>query len=325
MNAYFESPGVLVLAFAAIPAAVYVIIRFRRVREQLFSVGQRGWQGSRVTEAIIIRTVFFAVSWMLVCTAAAGPRWGTRLEPVREQGAAVVFVLDVSRSMTAEDLPGNRLEFAVQYASRLAGELSGIPCALVVFKGTAQLLIPLTTDRRSLQDGFRAASPGMISAPGSVPAGAISTAVKAFPPSLAVSRYIVLLSDGEQTQGSLVEAASGLHAGGITLLAAGVGTVSGAEINAFAGSGNVKIHQSRLDSILLEDAVRAAGGESRYVLAANPGSAVEILERITSGMGGTKNTVYASRTVKRYPIFLAGAIMAFCAALVAGGVSWKRS
>lgn len=325
MSTFFESPALLFLVFAAIPAALFVLVRFRRVREQLLTAGQRGWQGSRVTEAISIRTVFFVLSWVLVTIAAAGPRWGTRLEPVREQGAAVVFVLDVSRSMTVEDIPGSRLDYAAQYASRLADELPGVPCALVVFKGEALLLVPLTTDRRSLQDGLRAANPGMISAPGSVPAFAVRTAAKAFPSSLAVSRYIVLLSDGEQTQSSLVEAAAELRSGGITLLAAGTGTGQGAEINVYPGNGKVKIHRSCLESVLLEDAVRAVGGESRYVTATDPGSAVRILEVLAAGADGTKNTVYASRTVMRYPVFLVGAILSFCAALAAGGVSWKRS
>jgi len=325
MSTFFESPGLLFLVLAAIPATLYVFVRFKRVREQLSSAGQRGWQGTRVSTAIVIRTVFFSLSWVLLVFAAAGPRWGTRLEPVREQGAAVLFVLDISRSMTADDIPGGRLEFAVQYASRLAEELPGIPCGLVVFKGEALLQIPLTTDRRSLQDGLRTASPAMITAPGSVPGIAVRTAAKAFPPSLAVSRYIVLLTDGEQTQGSLVDAASDLRASGITLIAVGMGTVQGAEINAYAGSEKRAIHRTHLEKALLEDSVRAAGRESRYVEALQPGSAVEILDSISAETGSVKKTVYASRTVKRYPVFLVGAILSFCAALTAGGLSWKRN
>lgn len=325
MNGLFESPLVLVLAVFALPAALYVLRRFARIREQLSFAGGNDLPGERLAVAVLLRTVFFSVAWVLLIIAAAGPRWGIRLEQVREQGSAVVFALDISRSMTVSDIPPDRLSYAARYAARLAGELDGIPCALVLFKGDAFLSLPLTTDRRALMDALHSVSPAMLTVTGSSPDRALRTAVKAFPAALSVSRYIVLLSDGEQTSGSITDAAGELKKQDITLFAVGVGTVDGMELDVFPDPENTRMHLSRLNPVILEQAADAAGGSSRFVIATSPGSGSSIVEEIKSSTEQGRKNMLAPRTVKRYPAFLAGAILAFCAALVSGGVSWKKS
>lgn len=324
MSTLFEHPLVLVLLPLAFPAALYVFRRFSRIREQLSLAGGDDLHGEQLAFVILFRTMFFSLAWVLLVFAASGPRWGVRLEPVREQGAAVVFALDISRSMTVPDIPPDRLSFAAQYAARLAGELEGTPCALVLFKGDAFLSLPLTTDRRALMDALYSVSPSMLTVPGSSPERALYAAARAFPSSLSVSRYIILLSDGEQTSGSLVNAAGELRKQETTLFTVGVGTADGLELDVFPDPENTRMHLSRLNPVILEQAADAAGGNSRYFDAAGAGSGSEIIKQISSGTVNGKNSILVPRTVKRYPIFLAGAILAFCAALVSGGITWKR-
>ncbi len=325
MSSLFEHPLVLLLVPVVIPAALYVFQRFARIREQLSLAGGSGVHGEHLAFVILFRTVLFSLAWILLVFAAAGPRWGVRLEPVREQGAAVVFALDISRSMTVSDIPPDRLSFAARYAARLAGELDGTPCALVLFKGDAFLSLPLTTDRRALMDALYSVSPEMLTVTGSSPERALYTAAKAFPSSLSVSRYIVLLSDGEQTTGSLVDAAGELRKQDITLFTVGVGTAGGLELDVFPDPENTRMHLSRLNTGILEQAAEAAGGNSRYFNAASAGSGSQIIGEISGGAEQGKNSLLVPRTVKRYPLFLAGAILAFCAALVSGGITWKKS
>lgn len=325
MSALFDHPLVLLLAPLALPAALYVLRRFTRIREQLSLAGGNGLQGAHLASVMLFRSVFLSLSWMLLVIAAAGPRWGVRLEPVREQGVAVVFALDISRSMTVTDIPPDRLSFAAQYAARLAGELEGVPCALVLFKGDAFLSLPLTTDRRALMDALYSVAPAMLTVTGSSPERALHIAAKAFPRALSVSRYIVLLSDGEQTSGSLDAAAAELRKQDITLFAVGVGTEEGMELDVFPDPENTRMHLSRLNSALLEEAVNAAGGNSRFFNASSAGSGSAILKEIEGGTVQGKKTILTPRTVRRYPLFLASAILAFCAALISGGVSWKKA
>lgn len=324
MKSYFDSPYMLFAAAAALPAAWYVLYRFRRICEQMQSSGRNNWGGYK-TVTMLLRTIFFSLAWIFLTVAAAGPHWGTRLEPIREQGAAVIFALDISRSMTADDIQPSRLEFAARFADRLAAQLPSVPCGLVLFKGEAVLSIPVTINRRALSDGLQAANPALLTSHGSVPAQAIKRAASAFPPSLAASRYIILLSDGEQTAGALTEAAAELRRQGITLITIGVGTESGAEINAFPSPDNVRMHRTRLEKTLLEEAAREAGGSSRYIQASLPGSALAVLDILQSGSTRNGKTLYASKPIKQYPFFLTAALVFFCAAIAVGGLQWKRS
>lgn len=325
MSTFFDAPLILLLVLAALPAALFVLRRFLRIREQLSLAGGSGWPGETLTAAMMLRTGLFSAAWILLVVAAAGPQWGIRLEPVREQGAAVIFAVDISRSMTVSDIAPDRLSFAAQYAARLADKLPGIPCGLVLFKGDAFLSLPLTTDRRALMDALSSVNPAMSTVTGTSPARALHVAATAFPRSLAVQRYIILLTDGEQTSGSIAAAAAELKTQGITLFAVGVGTADGMELDVFPDTENTRMHLSRLDTRALDSAVRSAGGDSAYINAVQAGSALAIIEHISSRTEQDKKTSLTARTVKRYPYFLFGAILAFCAALASGGWVWKKS
>ena len=325
MNKYFERPLVLLATFAVIPAAIFVIYRFKRICEQLLISGHTGLGRRFFSASIYFRTILFSLAWVFLSLAASGPQWGTRFELVREQGSTIIFALDISRSMTVSDISPDRLSFAAQYISLLAEELQGIPCGLVLFKGDAVLSIPLTTDRRALMDMLSIANPDMISVPGSSPGSALNTAVKAFPSAQAASRYILLFSDGEETAGSIADAASELKAKGITLITLGVGTKSGAELDAFPGPDKSRMHRTQLNEGLLKEGAQVAGGESRYIFASEPGSALSIITQIQSDSLSGRKTVHTAKIVKRYPLFLIGALLSFSLALAIGGGVWKKS
>ena len=83
----------------------------------------------------------------LLIVAAAGPRWGEYFEDVEMQGIELLVVLDVSRSMLAEDVKPSRLERAKSDIRDLLRELRGDRVGLIVFAGMARLEVPLTTHR----------------------------------------------------------------------------------------------------------------------------------------------------------------------------------
>lgn len=84
----------------------------------------------------------------LACLIAAGarPRFGVYFERVSQKGADLVVLLDVSRSMTAEDVPPSRLQRAKLDVIDLLGRLAGDRVGLVVFAGKPVTKVPLTTD-----------------------------------------------------------------------------------------------------------------------------------------------------------------------------------
>ncbi|MCK7522212.1 MAG: VWA domain-containing protein [Ignavibacteriales bacterium] len=93
-----------------------------------------------------IKLILVTLSLLLLTIAAANPQIGTRLEEVKQTGIDVFILLDVSLSMSAEDIKPNRLEKAKYQISNLINKLRGDRIGLIIFSGDAYVQIPLTTD-----------------------------------------------------------------------------------------------------------------------------------------------------------------------------------
>jgi Ca-activated chloride channel homolog len=83
---------------------------------------------------------------IFVILALAGPRFGFRLEEVKREGVEIIFALDVSTSMLAEDISPSRLERSKMAISRLIGNMVNDKVGLIVFAGDAFVQVPLTSD-----------------------------------------------------------------------------------------------------------------------------------------------------------------------------------
>jgi Ca-activated chloride channel family protein len=171
----FSHPNFLLFALAAIPAALIYFVRLRKARASLaafIASAERG-QGRtahvRLGRALGYRAVCFLLAWVALAVGAAGPRWGTRLVGQRQEGSSVVFVVDISRSMTLTDVAPTRLEFAARYASLLTERMEKTPCGLVLAKGDAVLALPITADHRAVRDLLSSLSPALLTSPGSSP------------------------------------------------------------------------------------------------------------------------------------------------------------
>src|SRR5438132_7294958 len=115
---------------------------------------------SRSAQAM--KTVFFAVAAALLAVAAVGPQWGRTEQPTKPAtGRDVLFVLDVSRSMLAEDVQPSRLERARADLRDVAAALEqqgGYRVGLIAFADHASILCPLTFDYRAFDEELRNAS-----------------------------------------------------------------------------------------------------------------------------------------------------------------------
>jgi len=327
----FSHPHCLLLALAAIPAALIYFVRLRKARASLaafIASAERG-QGRatrvRLGRALGYRAICFILAWVALSVGASGPRWGTRLVGQRQEGSSVVFVVDISRSMTLTDVAPTRLEFAARYASLLTERMEKTPCGLVLAKGDAVLALPITADHRAVRDLLSSLSPALLTSPGSCPGKGVATALKAFPENSAQSRAIVLFTDGDETSSSLEDAARGCKASGATLVIVGTGTANGASIRVYPDSDNPETRESRLRDDLLAKAAAIAGGGSVYVSGADSGSAFRVLDAVLNTGASGSRLVYANEPVSRYGEFLFAALALFCVGVLIGGLSWKRS
>ncbi len=326
MTQYFEHPGFLLLSLACIPAGFLFFIRFRILQRALipFFSSRDEEGGSLLSRMITVRFACFALAWIFICGAASSPRWGSELVATRQEGTSVMFVMDISRSMSVSDITPYRLAFASRYAFLLTERMETTPCGVVLVKGSAVLALPLTTDHRTVLDLLSILSPSMLSSPGSGIAQGVQTALASFPRNSAASRSIILFTDGDETSSSLEEAARAVRSDGSALIIVGVGTAAGALIDKFPGSSDKATVTTRLREDGLRKAVHAAGGRSLYVSASENGSAIRVLEAAVPSTRNIKKLVYSPKPVYRYFEFLLASAFFICAGLVAGGLVWQK-
>jgi len=327
VTAVFEHPRWLLAALALLPAVLVFVSRYRKLAHALLPlVSPSDSRPVRYfSRMVLVRFVCLALAWILLACAAASPRWGTALAATRQEGSSVIFVMDISRSMGVSDVSPDRLSYASRYAFLLTERMENIPCGVVLVKGSAVLAVPLTTDHRSVLNLLSSLSPALLSSPGTGLASGIKTALAAFPSGSAAARTIVLLTDGDETAGSLEDEARSVRAAGATLIIVGIGTTTGSEINVFPGAEEKRMETTRLREDLLKNAARAAGRGSFYISGTDAGSALRVIEAALPASGKAGKLVYSPKPVYRYFEFLAAALLCICAAFIAGGLAWRKN
>ncbi len=154
-----------------------------------------------------VRGTLIVLGLALLIVAAARPRFGVYFEKVDQRGVDCFVLLDVSRSMLAEDVAPNRLERAKSDIRDLLKKLAGDRVGLIVFAGKPVLKVPLTTDdgffRTVLDDVDTHSAPRG----GTLIGDAIRKALDAMPPRGDRDQVIVLLTDGEDQESYPIEAA----------------------------------------------------------------------------------------------------------------------
>lgn len=177
--------------------------------------------------------LLLALVGLLAAIGLAGPRWGMVANTSESRALNIVLVMDVSRSMLAQDALPDRLTRAVGIARRLVQDLSGDRLGLIAFAQRPYLLAPLTLDQSALALQLDALDPDIASEGGS----SLPEALRLARGVLAAAseggdRAIVVLTDGESHSGEapLVDAARSLRSDGITLVTVPVGDDAGARI-----------------------------------------------------------------------------------------------
>ena len=175
----------------------------------------------------IIKSILIAASLLLIVTAAARPAWDKTEKRITKEGRDVVFVVDVSRSMLAEDLYPNRLERAKLSILDALGVIDGDRVALVAFAGTAVVKCPLTLDYGFFRQAVDALSPEAVSVGGSLIGDALRTVLSEVVTGDSGGeggfRDVILITDGEDQQSYPEKAAEMLADSGIRLIAVGLG------------------------------------------------------------------------------------------------------
>jgi len=173
--------------------------------------------------------------------------------------------------MLAEDIAPNRLIRAKQSVSRLIDKLEDDKVGLIIFAGDAYTQIPLTNDYSSAKMFLESINTDIVSKQGTNMAAAIDLALRSFSPvtddlSAGKSRAVIIITDGENHEQGVFEAAERAKEKGVMVHAVGLGSPSGVPIPLFQGSkdfhkdkeGNVVV--SKLDEKTLKRVAEVTGG-----------------------------------------------------------------
>jgi len=210
-------------------AALYVW-GFRRRRESLarfveFGAAQRligavDWRRRGLKAACLVAAIGF------LAFAEMQPRWGLELSDTARRGRDIFILLDVSRSMLAEDATPSRIEASKAAIVDLVQELRGVGghrLGLVVFAGRAKLQSPLTLDYGFFLNRLAEASPAIMDRQGSNLAGAIQKTIYGFGEIDPTYTDLIVISDGEDHDSLPVAAARTAADEGVGLYTVGIG------------------------------------------------------------------------------------------------------
>ena len=220
----------------------------------------------------IVKFMLVMMALASLVVALADPQTGSRLEKVKRKGIDLMICLDVSNSMMAQDIKPNRLERAKQSIVRLIDNLEGDRLGIIVFAGKAYTQLPITTDYAAAKMFTSSINTGIVPTQGTAIAEAIEVAANGFGESKH-NKAIVVITDGEDHEGNVLEQAEAAVKKNITIYTIGMGLPEGAPIPVFSGdvqTGYRKDREgqtimSKLDETLLQRI--ASVGKGMYVRA----------------------------------------------------------
>ncbi len=212
------------------------------------------------------KAAMLIIAMLMMIFALTRPKWGFQWEDIKRKGVDIVIILDVSKSMLAEDIPPNRLERAKRKIHDLLQMLEGDRIGLVSFSGLSFIQCPLTLDYSAAAVFMDCLDTDLIPVPGTDVDKAIRKAMEAFNAKDKKSKAIIIMSDGENWVGDAVQAAQDAKAAGITIFTMGIGQENGAPIPLKDASGGVKKNAdgeviiTKLDENLLKKLAMETGG-----------------------------------------------------------------
>lgn len=183
---------------------------------------------SKLKPALKIVVLCLAIACFTL--ALVNPKLGSKMETVKREGVDIVFALDVSKSMLAEDIAPNRIEKAKQIISQNINNLMGDRVGIIGYAGSAFPQIPITTDYASAKTFLQAMNTDMVSSQGSATGDAIELAKGYYNDANVLSRVLIIIGDGEDHGSEFQAAAEAAATEGIRIVTIGVGTPKGGPI-----------------------------------------------------------------------------------------------
>jgi Ca-activated chloride channel family protein len=177
-----------------------------------------------------LKLIMLLLGIAFLVISLVNPKMGSKLKTVKREGVDVVFALDVSRSMLAEDIAPNRLEKAKQIISKIIDKLGSDRVGIIIYAGNSYPLLPITTDHAAASMFLQNANPDMVSSQGTAINEALELAKTYYNNDEQTNRFLVIISDGEDHQEETKQVALNLANEGVKIYTVGVGGEKGGPI-----------------------------------------------------------------------------------------------
>jgi len=262
-----------------------------------------------------LKIFILSLTIILILIAISRPQLGFRWREVKREGLDIIFAMDMSKSMLADDLSPNRLGRSKLAVRDMVRSLKGDRVGLVAFSGKAFLQCPLTLDYDGFLVCLRDLGVDTISRGGTSVAEAIKHAVDTYEKGAKRHKVLIVISDGEEHEGDALRMAEKAKKENIKIFCIGVGSKAGSFIphvdkngrTVFLKDARGNRIRSRLNEKLLKEVAFATGGVYAQSTRTDFGLRGIYKEKISQfqkkEIAGKKNKVYNERF--QIPLFLA--------------------
>jgi len=238
----------------------------------------------------ILKLIVLCLAFVCLIIAMVNPKIGTKLETIKREGVDIVFAVDVSKSMLAEDIAPNRLEKSKQLVTQIINNLASDRIGIIAYAAKAFPQLPITTDYAAAKMFLQSMNTDMLSSQGTAIDQAIQLARTYYDDDEQTNRVLIIISDGEDHSNIASSVAEEAGEEGIRIFTIGVGDINGGPIP-IKRNGIVLNYKkdnqgetiiTRLNEETLKSIASEANGE--YINGSNTNQVVEEIRDILNKM-----------------------------------------
>ncbi len=243
----------------------------------------------------VFKLVIILLALVGLILGLVNPKIGTKMETVKREGIDIVFAMDVSKSMLAEDVAPSRLEKSKQIVSQIINQLGNDRIGIVAYAGSAFPVLPITTDYSVAKMFLQSMNTGIVSSQGTSLDEAIRLSGTYFDDKSKTSKLLILISDGEDHSEGAEAAAEEANKQGMRIITVGIGTEKGGTIP-LRKNGIVESYQRDNENMVVITKLNRPGLESiakatkgGYV---NGNNTKEVLDYIKKNLDNIQKTEF---------------------------------
>lgn len=302
---FFEKFNYIFL-FAILPILIILLVLSRKKVNKIMSIFIKNFNFKkdknykRMSDLKISSTIFLIITAGFLIFALMQPKWGIMEQKIRTESYMITILLDLSKSMDADDIYPSRLGRAKLEIEDFIKSTDNLSVSLVGFAGTSFIASPFTQDMETFTYILDNLSSKSVTLQGTRIADALQTAKNTFNINSISKKSIILITDGEDHAGYFDTILKELKDTDIRVYTVGIGSKEGASITSDLGVAGRTIISKRNDATLqlISD---STGGKS--YISANA-SLKEIFNDIKDNMDSVSSFRNSKSYKERFQIFV---------------------